>query len=802
MKRKARMNHTLDIAVMSLFEQAQEEPPEQRAAWLAAQTAPAEVIQHVRRLLDAEREVGDFLDTVVAMPGAFDPGPAFPNVGDRLGSYELLRPLAAGGMGVVYLGRRADDVYRQDVAIKLIRSVHLHGDPNARAALIARFETERAILAQLNHPNIARILDGGSTESGVPYLVMEHVDGAPLTDYCRQQRLDVRARLRLMCKVCDGVQEAHRHLIVHRDIKPDNILVTAAGEPRLIDFGIARDLAQDTESAASGVTLYSAMTPAYASPEQVRHQPLTTSSDVYSLGIVLYQLIAGRRPYELAGLSPADVERAVCHAEPLPLRRSLRDAELDPSERQRRIAQVGNDLERIVARALHKEPARRYSSAEALADDLRRYLEGRPVLAHPDSAWYRSAKFVRRHRFGVALAALALVAVMAAAGVALHQAESARSASEDTQRANAFLVEVLNLSDPYHTGGELGLTETLERAWTMVDARFADRPELAAHLRLTLSESLLRRGKVEEAGTQLERDVADTGTHFGQDSPQHLEALVLLASVRRDQGRYAEAERLYQDALARIERSTWRDDALQSRVFNNLGMLHLVREDYAAADRFLRRAVEVDARAASPIAEQNHAHTVANLAQAARGLGDYERAETLYAQAQAIFEREHPEGSPQIAVVLNNRANLARRRERQEEALELQRQAVEMHRKSFSGDHIMVLVPTVNLARQYVDMDRAEEALPYAEAGEAMAQRLYPDTPHVYRVQAIAALADTQRALRRFEEADATLRRVEALLPQADVPERTVEYADIVRSDLCDAAPSLRGCAVAADAVR
>lgn len=796
------MSHTLDIAVMSLFEQAREKPPGQRAAWLAAQVVPEVVVERVRRLLEAEREVGDFLDTVVAVPGAFDPGPAFPSVGDRLGSYELLRPLAAGGMGVVYLGRRADDVYRQDVAIKLIRSVHLHGDPKARAALIARFETERAILAQLIHPNIARILDGGSTASGVPYLVMEHVDGLPLADYCRQQRLDVRARLQLMCKVCDGVQEAHRHLIVHRDIKPDNILVTAAGEPRLIDFGIARELTRDTDPVASGVTLYSAMTPAYASPEQVRHQPLTTSSDVYSLGIVLYQLIAGRRPYELAGLSPADIERAVCHAEPLPLRRSLRDAELDQADRQRRIAQVGNDLERIVAKALHKEPARRYGSAEALADDLRRYLEGRPVLAHPDSRWYRSMKFVRRHRLGVSLAASALFAVLAAAGVALHQADSARRASVDTQRSNAFLVDVLNLSDPYSTGGELTLSQAMQRATAMVDARFSDRPELAADLRLTLAESLFRSGSVDQAEKQLERAVTDTGALFGADSPRHVRALVSLAALRRDQGRYPEAERIYQDAQARIERADWRDDTLHSRLLNDLGLLHLVKEDYASADRFLRRAADVDAHATPPVDDYAHAQTVANLAQAARGLGDYERAELLYVQAQAIFEREHPDGSPQIAVVLNNRANIARRRELPEEALKLQRQAVEMHRKSYSGDHVMLLVPTVNLARQYVDLDRAEEALPYAVAAEAMAQRLYPDMPHVYRVQAITALADTQRALRRFDEADAILRRVEAMLPLADVPERTVEYVEIVRSDLCEAAPTLHGCTVAAGTVR
>jgi len=782
-----------DSDALSLFEKAQDLPLSGREALLGACGAPGEVIARVRRLLQAEQRVGNFLDTMVAGPAAMGEMSDFPDVGDRLGNYELLRPLAAGGMGVVYLARRADDVYRQDVAIKLIRSVHVFGDPKARAALIARFEAERLILAQLQHPNIARILDGGSTAAGVPYLVMEHVDGVPLDEHCREHHLDVPARLRLLCKVCDGVQEAHRHLIVHRDIKPDNILVTAQGEPRLIDFGIARELTGEGAADADGATQYSAMTPAYASPEQVRHEPLTTSSDVYSLGVVLFQLIAGRRPYELAGLSPAAIERVVSDTALPSLRQALQDAKLEPDEHRQRLQQVDTDLERIVAKALHKEAARRYHSAEALADDLRRYLDGHPVRAHPDSAWYRSRKFVRRHRLGVSLATLALAAVMAAAGVAWHQAATARGAVADTQRANTFLIDVLNLSDPYGSGGELTLSEAMARADAMVDEKFFDRPELAADLHLTLAEGLFHAGRVEQAGAQLEGIVARSESRFGADAKRAVQALVALAAVRREQGRYADAERLYQTALLRIERATWRDDGLHARTLSDRGVAYLVQEKYAEAAPLLRRAIELDERGAVPVDPATHAQTLANLAQATRAQGELDEADALYARAQAVFEADHPDGSPQLAIVLNNRANLARRRHQPEQALDLQRRAVEMHRASFSGDHVMVLVPTTNLARQYVDLGRAEEALPFALAADAMARRLYPGA-HNYRIQATAALADAQRALGRPQEADQTLREAETLLTQMDAPPSTVEYVGIVRSDLCAAAPALEGC--------
>lgn len=789
------MTTTLDAAVLTLLDQVQDVPADRRDAWLSAQVVAPEVITRVRRLLEAEARVGDFLEQAAAPAAALD-WPGVPGVGDRLGSYELLEPLAAGGMGLVYRARRADDVYQQTVAIKLVRPVHLAGDPASRRALLARFEAERRILARLDHPNVARILDGGSTASGIPYLVMEYVEGVSLTRHCREARLGVRERVNLFRKVCGAVEAAHRHLIVHRDLKPDNVLVGADGEPRLIDFGIARLLDDAVDgSPAPGTTQLSAMTPAYASPEQIRQRPLTTGSDVYSLGVMLYQLIVDERPYELAGLSPAEVERLVCEGESKPLRRALRESALAADERRRRLAATGPDLERIVAQALHKDPQRRYGSARELADDLGRWLDGRPVAAHPDSALYRARKFIRRHALGVGLAGVALAAIATAAGIAIERAAEARAAAADTERINAFLLDIFERSDPYASGTEPTLGEALASATTAIDARFSDQPAVAARLRFALADAMRKRGRVEAAGPQLERALAESEAGLGPDHPQTARAMAALANLRHHQGRPLEAETLYRDALARLTRGGDATLALRASVLNDFGVMYLTQENFTAAQPLMQQSLEAGDAAGAAVDAFARAQTLGNLAQVARGLGDLDRAEALYIEVQRAFETEYPEGGPMLAVVLNNRARLARQRGQMPQALELQREAVAMHRRSFRGDHAMVLVPMTNLARMNFDLGRFAESLEVARDAAAMADRMYRD-PHHYHAMALAALADAQQAMGDPGTADATLGRAEAILARLDVPHAGANaHATRVRDAICRADAALAGCA-------
>lgn len=342
-------------------------------------------------------------------------------IGTRIGPYRILREIGRGGMGAVYLAERDDEHYHQRVAIKLIKP-GLGGDLIRR-----RFRNEMQILAELNHPNIARLFDGGQTDEGLPYLVMEYVEGSPINAYCDQHRLSTEQRLKLFCTVCAAVQYAHQHLVIHRDIKPGNILVTGDGVPKLVDFGIAKLLDQGTFGTDLTATAMPFMTPQYASPEQVRGESATTATDVYSLGVVLYELLLGRAPYRLKSHLPHEIAKAICEQDP-----------------ERPNKHLHGDLDNIVLMAMRKEPERRYATAEQLADDIQRHLTGRPVRARHDTFSYRAGKFVRRQK--VAVAAAAIVALTLLAGI-IATTWQARVASAERARAESRFNEVRQLAN-------------------------------------------------------------------------------------------------------------------------------------------------------------------------------------------------------------------------------------------------------------------------------------------------------------------------------------------------------------------
>src|SRR5882724_7738468 len=349
--------------------------------------------------------------------------------GQALGPYRLLREIGRGGMGVVYLAARDDAQFQKQVAIKVVQAGPHNKD------LLRRFRRERQILANLDHPNIARLLDGGRTEQGVPYFVMEYGEGSPMTEYCDERKLSITERLRLFRDVCDVVQYAHQNLVVHRDLKPSNILVTADGAVKLLDFGIAKLLEADPGSAISETTTgLPLMTPEYASPEQVRGEPVTTASDVYSLGIVLYELLVGRSPYRFTSRSPADVARQITDTEP-----PRPSTVVSNNNQQLEITNhklLRGDLDNIVLMALRKEPERRYQSVEQFSDDIGRHLAARPVLARKDTIGYRAGKFVRRNK--VATAAASLVFLSLLSGVVATTWEAQRAKAETARAERRF----------------------------------------------------------------------------------------------------------------------------------------------------------------------------------------------------------------------------------------------------------------------------------------------------------------------------------------------------------------------------
>src|SRR5271169_6077903 len=359
--------------------------------------------------------------------------------GDRIGPYRVLRTLGVGGMGEVFLAERADAAFEQQVAIKVV-----YGGSFARGVQ-SRLKIERQILAQLDHPNIAHLLDGGTLPEGTPYIVMEYVDGVPIDAFCDSNRLDIAARLKLFQVVCAAVHYAHQNLIVHRDLKPSNILVTAAGVPKLLDFGIAK-LLDDRQAARYTLAVTQAdiriMTPDHASPEQVRGQAITTSSDVYVLGVLLYKLLCGTSPFFISSMRLSEIERAICEKDPPPpsqmvsadeLPESSSIAEARGSTAKRLKRGLLGDLDNIVLMAMRKEPERRYGSAEQLAGDIQRFLEGKPVIARRDTVSYRTSKFVKRHWLPVSAAAAASFMIIAFSVTTYEQ--SARIAAERDRAA-------------------------------------------------------------------------------------------------------------------------------------------------------------------------------------------------------------------------------------------------------------------------------------------------------------------------------------------------------------------------------
>ncbi|MGH9410330.1 MAG: protein kinase domain-containing protein, partial [Vicinamibacterales bacterium] len=399
-------------------------PPEARAAWLLdACAGDPDLKAEVESLLAARESADDFLET----PALHAPGAARAVLdvldgehlrGRRLGPYGIVRMLGRGGMGVVYLASRADGAFDKTVAIKLVTGGGLD------TQLLVRFADERRILAGLDHPNIARLLDGGATDEGTPYVVMEYVEGQPIDVYCRTRRLSVRDRLGLFHQVCSAVEYSHRRLVVHRDIKAGNILVTSDGTPKLLDFGIAKLIEPAADLGQRTATLFRALTPEGASPEQLRGEPVTVATDVYSLGVLLYRLLTGEGPYRTILDTETNITHAICHEQPLaPSARLAAGVDADAADRSHA---VRGDLDLIVLKALRKEPERRYGSVQLLAEDVQNHLFGRPVTAAPESWRYRTGKFVRRHRLGLAAATATLTAIVSGTSIAVYQARVAR----------------------------------------------------------------------------------------------------------------------------------------------------------------------------------------------------------------------------------------------------------------------------------------------------------------------------------------------------------------------------------------
>ena len=599
--------------VQELFDAAVDLPGEQRAAFLANQCDGDAALRHeVEALLAEDAQSGSFGERprfVISsdvFPGAREEELA----GRRFGVYEVIREIGRGGLGAVYLAARADDEYRKEVALKLIRR-GLDTDD-----ILRRFRTERQILAQLDHPNIARLLDGGTSEDGLPYFVMEYVQGEPISTYCDLHGLKLNERLELFRKVCAAVTYAHQNLVVHRDLKPSNILVTSDGEPKLLDFGIAKLLSTDDElmftQTAPGM---GAMTPDYASPEQVRGEKITTASDVYSLGVLLYELLTGKKPYRLTTRTSEELSRAVVEQEP-----ERPSAALSSQERRYHIAApcLCGDLDNIVLMALRKDQERRYSSVAQFSGDIRRHLEGLPVIAHKDTVSYRASKFIRRNAVGVTAAVFVLLSLLGGIVATAWQArratsnartaeEQARTASAERDRAqregakaqsiNTFLQNILGFSDPTWVAGnprgnahQMTIAEAIDEAARRSEAELADQPEVLAAVQFSIGRIYETRGQLDRAEALLRSSLDIRRRVLGSEHPETAQSMAALGERLTNSGKSAESDPLLREALAFFRRTPSKSPAdlkWFAISLNGLGLAQTARGEAAAGEQFL-----------------------------------------------------------------------------------------------------------------------------------------------------------------------------------------------------------------------
>jgi serine/threonine-protein kinase len=684
------------------------------------------------------------------------------------GPYRLISHVASGGMGIVYLAEREDGVEPTRAAVKLMRRGIDHDQER-------RFAAERQILATLQHPNIARLIDAGVTDDHRPYLVMEYVSGLPIDQYCDQHRLSIRHRVALFRNVARAVAHAHHNLVVHRDLKPSNIFVTHIGVVKLLDFGIAKlvelDPDRTTQMTGPGVRV---MTPAYASPEQVTGGFITTATDVYVLGLLLFELLTGKRAQDADGLSIPEVERIVVRtdlARPSDIVEARQadqagaaaraDARGTTPGRLRRA--LRGDLDRIVGVATRKDPARRYPSADALAADLERYLAGRPILARDESAPYRIGKFVRRRWPVVAAAAVFLVLLaMYAVTVTIQsrqvaaERDRAREAQATAEEVTAYLVRMFQASDPSETRGDTITAKELLATGVARADTLSGHPLTQAQLLDVIGRVYQSLGRFDEARPLLERALATRRKVLGPADPLVGDSLTHLGDLLILQGRYAEAAQAAKDALAIHEATSGRHSAASAEDLGLMGAALASLGEQQKAKVVLDEALAIRRRVLKPD-DPAIAENLSALAFVASHTGDFAEMETRYAESLAILRRVFPARHPRLALGLNNLAAAYDSRGRYEDAHRLHREALEMRRQLFGDTHPAVATSLNNLGTVLQKQQRYAEAEPLVREVVTLRRRLLGDE-HPSTITALNNLGVLLTRSGRPQEAEGVLR--------------------------------------------
>jgi serine/threonine-protein kinase len=749
--------------VQGLFHRVAELPEDERRAFLDARCSDdPSVAADVLELLAEDERSDSLLDRGLGeVAGAvLDDGRSVP---PRLGPYRLREVLGEGGMGVVYLAERTD--FKNLVAIKVLRDAWL--SPARRE----RFASEQSTLAQLNHPSIARLYDADHLPDGTPWFAMEYVDGVALNRYCEEQRCNIRRTLGLFRGVCEAVLHAHQQAVIHRDIKPSNILVTRGGQPKLLDFGIAKQLEGLDRPMERTRTELRVMTPAYAAPEQLKGEGLGAHTDVYSLGAVLYELLAGSPPFDLSNKTPAAATETILHQTPEKPSAAARKAAVRSERPRALLAERGAawaDLDVLCLTALQKDPARRYRSVESLIRDIDHYLRREPLEARPDTAGYRLGKFARRHWKPLSAAAAVTLAVVGLVSFYTVRLTAARNdavaEAQRTRRIQEFMNGLFEGGDPAAGPRDtLRVVSLLERG-VHDAAGLAAEPAVQAELYQTLGTIFQNFGHLDRADSLLALALEIRRTRLGPDHPDVARSLVALALLKVDRSELDEAERLVREGLDMSRRRARSDAAGVARATTALGLVLGVRGQYDDAIEALTEAVRLDSIAGLPAAD-----LVATLTELANNhfyAGHYAVSESLNRRVLEIDRGLYGDQHPNVAVDLVNLGAIQQEWGNWEEAERRYREALAIYRGWFGGNHFETAATLNMVGRTLIQQGRLEEArAPLAEA-LAIRERLYGER-HPSVASTVNELALLAQREGRLDDAEAGFRRMLAIYREA-----------------------------------
>ncbi|HRP91651.1 MAG TPA: serine/threonine-protein kinase [Ignavibacteriaceae bacterium] len=715
--------------IKTIFFNAVELDGKEREAYLNDACKTPELKKEILTLISAHDKSETFLEEpIVPLEPVSDNSNLF--IGKTFGKYKIDKLIARGGMGLVYLGVRDDEV-KQQAAVKII-------NPGvASDVVIKRFQTERQTLANLNHPNISRLLDGGITDDGIQFLIMEFIDGILIDEYCDKNNLNTKERLKLFLKVASVVEFAHQNLVVHRDLKPTNILITQDGEPKLLDFGIAKILSPEggiieTVTHGGGWNL----TPEFASPEQIKGEAITTASDVYSLGIILYNLLTGHSPYKIKSVFHSDIRQIITQTEPTKPSEIIYQAiEKESVEKKIKIApesisktreasidklhkKLIGDIDNIILMAIRKEKERRYSSVDNFADDIKRYLDDKPVKAHQDSFLYRTKKFAARNKALVIPGIIIFLVInLGVAGflwqgyVAAKERDIAKSEAEKSNRIKSFLLNMISAPDPIKKGSEVKVIDVIQDASSKLSFELSNQPQIEAEIRTMLGNTYQSLGIYDSAKTELLKADIIIRNLYGDKSKETAISTKSLGLIYHYEGDFEKAETYYKNSLDMLKSIETKPSFERAIVLDTYGTLMTDIGDYKKAEQLTEEALRI-AESIKGSDDAEVAQIKNNLATSYNYLGKLDAADSLYKESLRVFRKLYGNFSIRVSSSLNNLAFIYIFKKDHSNALPLLMESLNIKKKILGVDHPDLINAYSNVGSTHFnigDYDKAEE---------------------------------------------------------------------------------------------